>query len=127
MPRLPSPAALAVALALAACGTTPTQQSALIAGAATLSAVAAAHSTTVAKLVTAGALFCKQASTDAPLVVVLANLSGVPVSVTDASSDVVAAACNGIAAVPVAPPADVTAIPVVMAPSGLPGVVAAKV
>jgi hypothetical protein len=111
---------------LIGCGTTPAQQASLTAGAATLAAVAAAHNTTVASLVTKGALFCSKATADAPLVVALANVSGIPVSVTNATSDVVAAACAGISAVPVPPPADPAATPVVMAPSSLPPVAAPK-
>jgi hypothetical protein len=109
---------------VAGCGTTPTQQASLTAGAATLTAVAAAHNTTVASLVGRGALFCQKAAADAPLVVAVANLSGVPVSVTNASAEVVAGVCAGIEAVPVPAPADPASTPVVMAPVALP---AAKV
>jgi hypothetical protein len=109
---------------VAGCGTTPTQQASLTAGAATLTAVAAAHNTSVASLVGRGALFCQKAAADGPLVVALANVSGVPVSVTGVASDVVAAACAGIAAVPVPPPVDPGSTPVVLAPVALP---AAKV
>jgi hypothetical protein len=115
----------AALLLLSNCGTTPAQQASLTQGAVTLGAVAAAHNTTVASLVTKGALFCQKATADAPLIVAVANLSGVPVSVTNASSDAVAATCAGISAIPVPPPADVAATPVVMAPSALPA--AAKV
>jgi len=116
-----------VALYLSACGTTPAQQASLTSGAATLAAVAAAHNTTVASLVTKGALFCQKATDDLPLVVALANVSGVPVSVTGIASDVVAGACAGIAAIPVPPPADPSTAPVVMAPSAAALPAAAKV
>lgn len=110
----------ALGLYLAGCGTTPAQQASLTQGAATLGAVAAAHNTTVASLVKKGALFCQKASTDASLVVAVANLSGVPVTVTDIASEVVAATCAGIDAVPVSPPADPAAAPIVVVPAVVP-------
>lgn len=106
----------ALGLYLVGCGTTPAQQASLTDGAATLAAVAAAHNTTVSSLVSKGALFCKKVTTDAPLVVAVATLSGVPVSVIGVASDVVAATCAGINAVPVSPPADPASTPIVVIP-----------
>lgn len=106
----------ALGLYLVGCGTTPAQQASLTQGAATLAAVAAAHNTTVSSLVSKGALFCKKVTTDAPLVVAVATVSGAPVSVIGIASDVVAATCAGINAVPVSPPADPASTPIVVIP-----------
>jgi hypothetical protein len=62
-----------------------------------------------------GQLYCSIATRTGPLVVALASTSGVPVTVTGKAADVVAAACNVVAAVPVPPPADPAAAPVVAA------------
>lgn len=110
--------AIASAIALSACSNvSPTQEATLVAGAQTLASVAAAQNTTVASLVTKGALFCEQyVATSSPLVVALANIAGAPVSVTGMASDDVAKACAVIAGVPVAPPVDPESVPVVTAP-----------
>lgn len=108
---------LAALVALAGCGTTTTQQTAVTGAVATLAGVAAAQNTTVASLVTKGNLFCSQKVVlGAPLVVALANLAGAPVSVTGMAAADVATACGLIGAVPVAPPADPASVPVVAAP-----------
>ncbi len=110
----------ALLLALSACGTTATQQAALTTGAVTLASVAATNNTTVASLVTKGALFCKQVGPLEPMVVALANAAGAPVSVTGMAANDVAEACAAVEAVPVAPPANPAAAPVVTATVALP-------
>ena len=75
-----------------------------------------------ASAVRAGALFCATSTAAGPLVVALANMAGAPVSVTGMASADVAAACRLIAAIPVAPPANATGVPVVAAPTTLPAV-----
>lgn len=107
------PAILTV-LALTACGTTPAQQTALIAAGQTLASVAAAHSTTVATLVQDGALFCRQVGVLTPATVVLADAAGVPVSVIGRTADDVARACAAVQGVPVVPPADAGVVAVVV-------------
>lgn len=107
---------LLTALALAGCGTTPAQQTQLVAAGQTLASVAAANNTTVASLVTKGGLFCSRATTGAPLVIALANLYGAPVSVVNQTAVDVAAACALVGGVPVAPPVDAASAPVVTAP-----------
>ena len=62
-----------------------------------------------------GQLFCAMSTGTGPLVVALADTSGVPVTVTNKASDVVAKACAVIGAIPVVPPADPTEAPVVAA------------
>lgn len=66
-----------------------------------------------AKIVADGQLFCAKASADGPLVVALANASGAPVIVTGMTAEAVAANCAIIAAIPVAPPVNPAAAPVV--------------
>lgn len=105
------------AIALAGCGTTPAQQTAVSGAVATLASVAAAQNSTVASIVAKGGLFCSQeVALGAPLVVALANLSDAPVSVTGMAAADVATACALIGAIPVAPPADPASVPVVVAP-----------
>jgi len=72
--------------------------------------------TTEQKAVVAGQLFCAQATATGPLVVALADAAGAPVVVTGAASATVAAACAAIGAIPVMPPANAPAAPVVAAP-----------
>ena len=67
-----------------------------------------------------GQLFCATATATGPLVVALANVSGVPVAVTNQAAPDVAAACALINAIPVVPPANAAAVPVVAAPTTLP-------
>lgn len=67
-------------------------------------------------VVAAGQLFCAKATPTGPLVVALANDSGVPVKVTGKSSQVVADACAVIGAIPVSPPAAAATAPMVAAP-----------
>ncbi len=62
-----------------------------------------------------GQLFCGKTTADGPLVVALATAAGAPVVVTGAASSAVAAACAVIGALPVAPPANPAAAPVVAA------------
>lgn len=115
-------AILSVAALLAACGTTPAQQDALVTAGQTLASVAASRSTTVADLVTKGALFCRQVAPLTPAIVVLATAAGAPVSVIGQTADDVARACAAIQGVPVVPPADPAGVAVVVAPVGLPAV-----
>jgi hypothetical protein len=106
---------LVAGLGLSACATPPTatQTAALTAGATTLLDVAAAGNSTVASLVTKGTLFCRETTPLVPLVVAIANGSGAPVSVTGATSAVVADTCAAIGGVPVPPPASPSTAPVV--------------
>lgn len=84
--------ALATAVLLAGCGSTASQNA-----------------------VAQGQLFCAESTATGPLVVALANVSGVPVTVTGKASAEVAAACAVIGAIPVSPPSDPAAAPVVAA------------
>ena len=72
--------------------------------------------TPVSNAVVDGQLFCAEATATGPLVVALADASGVPVTVTGKASTVVSDACAVIGAIPVAPPANPAAAPVVAAP-----------
>lgn len=112
---------LPIVLAVAACGTTPAQQDALVTAGQTLASVAASRSTTVADLVARGTLFCRQVAPLTPAIVVLATAAGAPVSVIGQTADDVARACAAVRGVPVVPPADAGVV-VVVAPVGLPGV-----
>lgn len=114
---------LIAVLAVTACGTTPTEQASLTNGAITLASVAAANNTTVASLVTKGALFCQQQTITGTLVVAAANAAGAPVSVTGQLANDVAQACAALGAVPVPPPADPASAPVKTVPAGLPAAV----
>lgn len=107
---------VAFGFALAACGTTATQQASLTTGAVTLATIAAANNKTVAQVVTDGALFCQKADALNPMVVAVADTAGAPVSVVGKASDVVAKTCAAIEAVPVPPPPSPAAAPVVVAP-----------
>lgn len=78
--------------------------------------LAGCQSASVDKAVVAGQLFCATATTAGPLVVALADASGVPVTVTGKSADVVAKACAVIGAIPVTPPPAPAQAPVVAAP-----------
>jgi hypothetical protein len=60
-----------------------------------------------------GQLFCAVATANGPLIVALADAAGAPIVVTGMTSQAVAAACAIIAAIPVIPPADPAAAPVV--------------
>lgn len=77
--------------------------------------LAACQSQSTQNAVVQGQLFCATSTATGPLVVALANTSGVPVTVTGKASDVVAKACAVIGAIPVAPPANPSAAPVVAA------------
>ena len=71
--------------------------------------------TTANRIVVDGQLFCATATAAGPLVVALANASGAPVIVTGAAAADVAAACRVIGAIPVSPPPNPAAAPVVAA------------
>lgn len=60
-----------------------------------------------------GQLFCAEATANGPLVVALADALGAPVVVTGLTAKVVADDCLAIQAVPVTPPANPAAAPVV--------------
>jgi hypothetical protein len=62
-----------------------------------------------------GQLFCAVSTATGPLVVALADAAGVPVTVTNKTSSVVAASCAVIGAIPVSPPAHPSTAPVVAA------------
>lgn len=68
------------------------------------------------KAVVAGQLFCSKETTDGPLVMALETAFGVPVVVTGVESKVVASACAYVDAIPVSPPANPAAAPVVAVP-----------
>jgi hypothetical protein len=63
--------------------------------------------------VAAGQLFCVKATVDGPLVVALADAAGAPVIVTGLAANIVANDCAAINAIPVTPPANPAAAPVV--------------
>lgn len=91
---------LCTAAMLAGCATPPTtpQIAALVAGGQTLATVAAANNSTAASILAEGALLCGKAVSPAGVligdgIVAVANAAGVPVSVINALSDVVAGAC----------------------------------
>lgn len=105
---------------LAACGTTPAQQAALVSGAITLAQVAAANNTTAASLVAGGTLFCAKTSAGLPLIVALANAEGAPVAAVNQTAAQVAGACAAIAAIPTPPPIDAATALVVAVPTALP-------
>lgn len=65
-------------------------------------------------VVVKGQLFCKTVSTDAPLIVAVADASGAPVSVVGQTADAVAAICAGIGAIPVPDPVSPTSTVQVM-------------
>lgn len=66
-----------------------------------------------ARAVVDGQLFCARASAAGPLVVALADAAGAPVVVTGMASDAVALDCSLVDAIPVVPPPDPAAAPVV--------------
>jgi hypothetical protein len=80
-----------------------------------LALLAGCSSATTTTAVADGQLFCAEATATGPLVVALANTSGVPVTVTGKASAEVAAACAVINAIPVMPPANPAAAPMVAA------------
>lgn len=63
-----------------------------------------------------GQLFCAKATTLGPVVVAVATAAGVPIIATGATSLAVNAACAAIGGIPVSPPANPAAAPVVTAP-----------
>jgi hypothetical protein len=63
--------------------------------------------------VAAGQLYCAKASVDGPLIVALADALGAPVIVTGLAANIVAADCAAIGGIPVTPPANPAAAPVV--------------
>jgi hypothetical protein len=67
------------------------------------------------RAVAVGQLFCSVASGSGPIVVALADASGVPVTVTGKAASTVAAACGVIGGIPVIPPPAPAAAPVVAA------------
>ncbi len=91
---------LASMLAVSACTAAQNQQAAVMAQNA----------------VVAGQLFCGTVTKTGPLIVALADASGAPVTVTGKASVVVADACAVIGGIPVSPPANPAAAPVVAAP-----------
>lgn len=116
--------ALLGSLALSACGGTPAQQASLVAAGTTLAAIAAANNTTVAKVVSQGALFCQSGGAAGvnALTVAVATVAGLPASVTGQTSQAVAQTCGALSMVPVPPPAAPESVPVLVAPTTLPSV-----
>lgn len=82
--------ALGAVLLLAACSTADTQ-----------------------KAVAYGQLFCATTTAAGPLVVAIADAAGAPVSVVGKTSATVAGVCAAISAIPVTPPPNPAAAPVV--------------
>lgn len=122
--RIATALALLGSLALSACGSTPTQQASLVAAGTTLAAIAAANNTTVAKVVSQGALFCQSGGAAGvnALTVAVATVAGLPASVTGQTSQAVAQTCGALSMVPVPPPAAPESVPVLVAPTTLPSV-----
>lgn len=89
---------------------------AIVLSVAGLVACTTSQQATEQRVVAQGQLFCAKATADGPLVVALADAAGVPITVTGQASTVVAAACAAINAIPVTPPANPAAAPVVAAP-----------
>ncbi len=116
--------AILAALALAGCAAQPTpQQQSLIDAAGSLATLAAANNTTAASILAKGAVVCGKASSVLGQLaidglVMAANSAGVPVSVTNATQQAVAATCAAIGRVPGPMPAGVSpgAVPVVPVP-----------
>lgn len=75
--------------------------------------LAACSPTQQSKALAEGQLFCAEATATGPLVVAIADASGVPVSVIGMTSAAVRGVCATIAAIPVTPPPDPAAAPVV--------------
>lgn len=108
-------AALPISLMLNGCGSTPAQQQTLAAAGSTLAAIAAQNNTTVASLVSKGALFCQlNGGTD---VIGVLTAAGAPASVTNQSAPAVANTCAALNAIPVPAPANPGSVPVQTAPS----------
>lgn len=68
------------------------------------------------RVVTEGELYCALATRAGPLVVAIADATGTPVIVTGLTQAAVAGICASLAAVPVVPPPDPAAAPVVAVP-----------
>jgi len=68
------------------------------------------------RIVVDGQLFCALATQAGPLVVAVADVTGTPVVVTGMAPATVAAICGSLAAIPVVPPPDPEAAPVVAVP-----------
>ena len=81
-------------------------------------ALAACANPQVQQTVVAGQQFCAEATATGPLVVALVNTAGTPVTVTNKAAADVAAACALIGAIPVSPPANPGAAPVVAVKTG---------
>lgn len=67
-----------------------------------------------------GQLFCAVAAGTGPIVVAVATMEGVPVIVSGLAAGQVKAVCDMIGAIPVAPPPDPAAAPVVVVPIAQP-------
>lgn len=85
-----------------------------------LSACTAAQTDKVNTAVRTGQLYCGLMTATGPLVIALANTSGVPVKVTGRSAAEVAAACALVGAIPVIPPPNPAAAPIVATKTTLP-------
>lgn len=113
------------------CGGTPAQQQTALSAASTaivtLADIAGANNTTVAGMVSQGALFCKKVTVLGPSFVALADLSGAPVSVINQPANDVMAACNAAGGVPVSPPSNPATAAVVQVPTVLPSMAVNRV
>ena len=81
--------------------------------AALCASLAACSSAQTQQAVSDGQLFCATATAAGPLVVAVADAAGAPVSVIGRSADAVAALCAALKAIPVVPPPNPAAAPVV--------------
>lgn len=88
----------------------------ILLAALTLAACAPAQVQQANKVITKGQLYCAKATAAGPLVVALADASGVPVNVIGQTSSAVQAWCAAIGAIPVIPPPNPAQAPVVAAP-----------
>lgn len=68
------------------------------------------------RVVAQGQLFCGVATSAGPLIVAVADTAGAPIIVTGMASNVVAAVCGMLKGIPVTPPVDQAAAPVVAVP-----------
>lgn len=103
-----------VALSLVSCGSTPAQQQTLAVAGATLAALAAQNNTTVADAVKRGALFCQLGGGAG--VIAVATAAGAPASVLNQGADAVKSTCDGLNAIPTAPPPNPGSVTVQVAP-----------
>jgi len=83
----------------------------LLAG--TIAACTSTERASVTTAITDGQLYCATATASGPLIVALAEAAGAPISVIGKTAATVSQLCGVISAIPVVPPADKAATPVV--------------